>query len=140
MKYHKVRVIWKLNASYTNKCVSEDSCFCRPVNRSFLKNGKNLYQRLVTLQICQIGYLRNLLWGADLFLFSYLPPYLFIFDSSSVLIRILVLRSLTGLMLNAHPLPFYEGQMHYFRSFQHSGLFASCMLPVVSQRFPSFSV
>lgn len=111
----------------------------------FSKMKTNLYQRLVILQICQIGYLLNLLWGADLFLFSYLPPYLFIFDSSSVLIRILVLWSLTGLMLNAHPLPFYEGQMHYFRLIPSyavlwkmvRGLFNTlvCLLPAYSLRF-----
>lgn len=62
--------------------------------------------------------------------------------------------NLAGLMLTVHPLPFCEGQMHYFRlipsyallwkdgqrSFQHSGLFASSMLPAVSQRFPSSGV
>lgn len=56
-----------------------------------------------------------LLWSSP-YLLIYLASSLFIFASSSVLIRALVCSSLAALLLKAHPLPFYEGQMHYFRS------------------------
>lgn len=55
-----------------------------------------------------------LLWSRY-YLLLYLASYLFIFASSSVFIRALVCCSLAALLLKAHPLPFYEGQMHYFR-------------------------
>lgn len=70
---------------------------------------------LIVLQICTIDYLLKLLWGAVLFCFVLIAYFKFIFASSSVLIRTHILWSLAGLVLNAHPLPFYEGQMHYFR-------------------------
>lgn len=54
--------------------------------------------------------------GEQAYGFSYLlPTYLFIFASSSVFVRTGMLLSLAGLTLNAHPLPFHEGQMHYLR-------------------------
>lgn len=105
-------------------------------------------KRLILLQLCiiidSLPYLT--FSGEQAYKFSYLfPTYVFIFASSSVFVRTGILRSLAGLTLNAHPLPFYEGQMHYLRlvpsyallSKMVRGLFniLVCLLPAYSLWF-----
>lgn len=120
-KYYEVRPVQKLHVSSTTGWVWKGRLPLWPHEQKFSKRKGSLYQRLIILQIRTIDYLFNLLWGTVFCCFSFfffvfcLPILKFIFASSSVLIRSCILWSLAGLMLNAHPLPFYEGQMHYFR-------------------------
>lgn len=124
-------------------------CLC---GQKFSKMKGNLYQGLIILQICIIDYLLNLLWGDLLYLVIYLLIHLFLSHHLSLLEFVLWSSGWPNVKCPSITLLWRSDALFQVgsklcsavesgqRSFQHSGLFAFSILPVASQRFPSFGV